>query len=299
MDATYLPDYKDPTKIRPYSSYVIKLMPKALKQEYFPNNPEVWTEGEMSVEDFKTQYMLEFVDGADQFLSSDEFNNLTSGDFKWITKGEHNEKYVAGIDFAGSSSDGGDFTHISVLRVLPDGRRQKVFGMDMRGKDYNAQRLEIVALFGGPRPRFKVDSIFCDYTGCGRPIVDILKNQDGLRQLEGIIFNAADTYTRSGMNMKNIMFAKIRNEISAGRFQYPSKDEINKMGDPDFIGFYHKMVGEWKDLEQEVRMGVNKRIEAPNGGHDDVCCADALANFAAEFGNKNRLPKPTTGRMYR
>lgn len=299
LDKVMLPDYKDPTQIRPYSSYVLRLMPKALKQWYFPNNPEVWTEGEMSVEDFKTQYMLEFVDGADQFLSTEEFNTMVDGDFDWINNGEIGENYVAGIDFAGSSSEGSDFTHISVLRVLSDGRRQKVFAMDMHGTDYNTQRLEIVKLFGGPRPRFPVSSIFCDYTGCGRPIVDILRGQDGLRQLEGIIFNASDTFTRSGMNMKNIMFAKIRNEISAGRFQYPSKDVVNRMGNPDFIGFYHKMIGEWKDLEQEVRMGINKRIEAPTGGHDDVCCSDALANFAAEFGGKNRLPKPTVGRLYR
>ncbi|MNC63841.1 hypothetical protein D3C75_1139960 [compost metagenome] len=99
--------------------------------------------------------------------------------------------------------------------------------------------------------------------------------------------------------MKNIMFAKIRNEIGAGRFQYPSKAKIADAKNQDLTPFYHKMIGEWKDLEQEVRMGINKRIEAPAGNHDDVCCSDALANFAAEFGGKNRLPKPTVGRMYR
>ena len=64
LDAIMLPD-KETGEIRPYSRYVVEqLMPKALKQEYFPNNPEVWTEGGMDIEDFKTQYMLEFVDGA-------------------------------------------------------------------------------------------------------------------------------------------------------------------------------------------------------------------------------------------
>lgn len=298
LDKTMLPD-RETGELRPYSTYVLRLMPKALKQWYFPNNPEVWTEGEMSVEDFKTQYMLEFVDGAGQFLSTDEWDTMTDGDFEWIKSGIQGETYVAGIDFAGSSAEGADFTHISVLRVLPDGRRQKVFAKDMHGVDYNNQRIEIVKLFGGPRPVFPVSAIFCDYTGCGRPIVDILRGQDGLRQLEGIIFNASDTYTRSGMNMKNIMFAKLKNEISASRFQYPKKSKIEAMQSLDLNGFYYKMIGEWKDLEMEVRIGINKRIEAPTGGHDDTCCADALANFAAEFGGKNRLPKPTLGRMRR
>lgn len=305
LDATELPDHNDRTKMRPYSTYVLRLMPKSLKQEMFPDNPEMWTEGEMSVEDFKTQYMLEFVDGAGQFITTEEWNIMTGvkreeiDDFSWQDAGIMGEKYVAGIDFAGSASEGGDFTHITVLRVLSNGVRQKIFGLDMRGLDYNAQRIEIVKLFGGPRPRFNVQSIFADYTGCGRPIIDILKHQDGLTMLEGIIFNASDTFTRSGMNMKNIMFAKIKNEINVGRFVYPSKDRINSAGDKDLIGIYHKMIGEWKDLEMETRSTVNKRIEAPTGGHDDTCCADALANFAAEFGGRGRMPRPTVGRMSR
>lgn len=299
LDAIELPDYEDASRMRQYSAYVLRLMPKALKQQYFPNNPEVWTEGEMSVEDFKTQYMLEFVDGAGQFLSTAEWDTMTSGEFEWQDGGIFGDKYVAGIDFAGSAADGADSTHITVLRVQPNGLREKVFAMEMQGESFNTQRLEIVKLFGGPRPRFPVQSIFADYTGVGRPIVDILRDQDGLRHLEGITFNAADSYTRSGMNMKNIMFAKIKHDIEVGRFKYPSKEVINKTGNKDLVSFYHKMIGEWKDLEMEVRQTVNKRIEAPNGGHDDSCCADALANFAAEFGGRSRMPKPTQGRMYR
>lgn len=299
LGATELPDYKDSTKLRPYSTYVLSLMPKPLKQQYFPNNPEVWTDGEMTVEDFKTQYMLEFVDGAGQFLSSPEWQSLTSGEFKYQDSGIYGEKYVAGIDFAGSSADGADATHISVIRVMPNGLREKIFWMEMQGESFNTQRLEIIRLFGGPRPKFPVQSIFADFTGIGRPIVDILRDQDGLRQMEGITFNAADSYTRSGMNMKNIMFAKIKHDIEVGRFKYPSKEIINNSENRDLISFYHKMIGEWKDLEVEVRQTVNKRIEAPAGAHDDVCCADALANFAAEFGGRSRMPKPTQGRMFR
>ena len=58
------------------------------------------------------------------------------------------------------------------------------------------------------------------------------------------------------------------------------------------------MIGEWRDLEQEVNLGVNKRIEAPTGSHDDVCCADVLANFAALHGASRSMPRPSMGRIY-
>ena len=99
--------------------------------------------------------------------------------------------------------------------------------------------------------------------------------------------------------MKNIMFAQFKHEVGYGRFKYPNKDIFLKTAGLEMNGFYHKMVGEWRDLESEQRLGVNKRIEAPSGGHDDVCCADALANFAALYGNRVRsnMPKASKARI--
>ena len=56
-----LPDHTDPEhkRKRKYSTYVLSLMPKRLKLEYFPLNPEIYEQdGEMSVVDFQTQYIL-------------------------------------------------------------------------------------------------------------------------------------------------------------------------------------------------------------------------------------------------
>lgn len=297
LDSTYLPDPNSGI-LRPYSTYVLSLMPKSLKQEMFPNNPEVWIEGEMSVEDFKTQYMLQFIDGAGQFLSSDEWKSLVDGEFDWLEHGQAGEKYAAGIDFAGSSADKADYTHITVLRLAPNGQKQKVFGLEMHGTSYPQQMREIVKILGGPSPRFKVESVFADFTGCGRPVVQTLIEEYGMTNLTGITFNSSDTYTHSGMNMKNIMFAQFKNEVDYDRLKYPKKELFLKSAGNDMNGFYHKMVGEWKDLEQEVKFGVNKRIEAPSGSHDDCCCADVLANFAAMHGRQQSMPKPSTGRMY-
>lgn len=302
LDAIELPDYLDKSsgQIRKYSKYVLDLMPKALKQEYFPNNPEVWSDGEMSIEDFKTQYMLQFIDGAGKFLDSNQFKSLTNGNFDWIENGIIGEVYVAGIDFAGSDADNADNTHITVLRVCPNGEKHKVFGQEFHGIRYTDQINEIAKLFGGSRPIFNVKSIFADFTGCGRPVVQILQDEYGLTNLEGITFNASDTYTKSGMNMKNIMFSMFKSELDFNRIKYPSKEKFIsselKSAGKDNTGFYHKMVGEWSDLEFEFRYGVNKRISAPSGLHDDACCADVLANFAAMYGKKNRMPKASIAR---
>ena len=297
-----LPDYLNPEsgELRPYSRFVFNLMPKILKQQYWPHNPETWTDGMMSVEDFKTQYMLEFVDGAGSFLTSDEIKMLSSGDFEWIEHGKYGERYYAGIDFAGSTSDGADFTHITVVRVAPNGERQKVWSHEMHGEGYPDQMRFIAKTFGGPSPRFNVNTIFADYTGCGAPVIQTLQQEYGLKNLQGIIFNSSDTYTKSGMNMKNIMFAEAKNSISRGQYKYPSKDMILLNQDKDLISFYHKMIEEWSDLEYEARgNSVNKRIEAQTGAHDDCACADVLALFASNHGKQGGIGiKASSGRMF-
>ena len=55
----------------------------------------------------------------------------------------------------------------TVLRVTPTGQRQKVYSMEMHGETYPEQMRVIASLFGGPNPRFNVQGIFADYTGCG------------------------------------------------------------------------------------------------------------------------------------
>lgn len=301
LDATYLPDPKT-GKERPYSTFILtQAMPKILKEQMFPNNPEVWTEGNLSVEDFKTQYMLEFIDGAGKFLTSDDVKILTSGEYSWLDHGIIGEHYVAGIDFAGSNPDG-DSTQITVLRITRDGIKQKVFAKEFNDASYPEQMYYISNLFGGYRPRFECKKIFADYTGCGAAVVQTLQEEFGLKNIEGIIFNARDKYTNSGMNLKNAMYGKWRQEFDNKKFQYPTKErfcesKVDGAG-VENLNYYHRMVGEWADLEQTTTgYSVNKKIEASSGSHDDVCDADVLANFAAVAGQRSSMPKPTRGRF--
>lgn len=301
LDATYLPDPKT-GKERPYSTFILtQAMPKILKEQMFPNNPEVWTEGNLSVEDFKTQYMLEFIDGAGKFLTSDDVKILTSGEYSWLDHGIIGEHYVAGIDFAGSNPDG-DSTQITVLRITRDGIKQKVFAKEFNDASYPEQMYYISNLFGGYRPRFECKKIFADYTGCGAAVVQTLQEEFGLKNIEGIIFNARDKYTNSGMNLKNAMYGKWRQEFDNKKFQYPTKERFCESkadgAGAENLNYYHRMVGEWADLEQTTTgYSVNKKIEASSGSHDDVCDADVLANFAAVAGQRSSMPKPTRGRF--
>jgi hypothetical protein len=124
-----------------------------------------------------------------------------------------------------------------------------------------------------------------------------------MKNLEGIVFNSRDRFTNSGMNLKNIMYAKFKTELDSGRIQYPSKERfLNSRclsAGSGNIGFFHKMIGEWADLEYVTGTTVNKKIEAPLGYHDDVCDADVLANFAALEGLSHRAPKARFGRVSR
>ena len=301
LEAIYLPDPKT-GKERPYSRFIVETaMPKILKEQMFPNNPEVWTEGNLSVEDFKTQYMLEFIDGAGKFITSDDVKILTSGEYSWLDHGIIGEHYVAGIDFAGSNPDG-DSTQITVLRITRDGIKQKVFAKEFNDASYPEQMYYISNLFGGYRPRFECKKIFADYTGCGAAVVQTLQEEFGLKNIEGIIFNARDKYTNSGMNLKNAMYGKWRQEFDNKKFQYPTKERFCESkadgAGAENLNYYHRMVGEWADLEQTTTgYSVNKKIEASSGSHDDVCDADVLANFAAVAGQRSSMPKPTRGRF--
>ena len=302
LGAIYLPD-PNTGIVRPYSKFIVEqAMPKSLKQEMFPNNPEVWTDGNLDIEDFRTQYMLEFIDGAGKYLNSKHIEKLTDGEFEWLEHGKIGENYVAGIDFAGSNPEG-DSTHITVLRITRDGVKQKVFCKEFKDTSYPEQMYCISHLFGGPHPIFETRRIFADYTGCGAAVVQTLQEEYGIQNMEGIIFNSRDRFTNSGMNMKNIMYAKWRQELENDKFKYMTKENFERSEGPgagkNNVSFYHRMISEWADLEFTVGFSVNKKIEAPAGYHDDCCDADVLANFAALSGRRGHMPKPSYARIYR
>lgn len=298
LAATNIPDHTDPTgeRIRPYSTYVLSLMPKAIKQEYWPNRPDLWTDGEMSIQDFQTQYELKFAEGNTEFMSIDQIRRLSNGDFLWQPYGSFDEIYYAGIDFG----NGEDATAISIIRYDPKTKeKQKIFAVDMKQVPYPQQIREILQIFTGPRPRFKVKKCVADYTGCGRPVIQALLEQ-GFTNLVGIIFNAKDKLTNTNSSYKLAMANYFVRDVDSDKFKYPSLENFIKSAGKNNQGYFHKMIGEHADLLVEYTNTGLKKIHAAAGGHDDTVASDWMANYASIIDQKtSKMPSGISYRMSR
>lgn len=286
---------------RKYGRYVLSLMPRDLKQEFFKEELAVaeseedqelidilTSEGEMSVEDFKTQYMLVWAEDAGAYLSESELNYMKSGTHEILERGIFGEEYYVGIDFASSENSEADSTAITVLRrnsitnIL-----EKVFFYQMNGISYPNQIEIIKRMFFYPSTMlFDPKKIFADYTGVGRPVVDMLK-QAGL-PITGIVFNATDTITKLGTNFKNSMFNLFKLELIHGRFKYPERPPVYYK---EQLALYRKSLDEWSDLQVSETNTQNKKIYHMENGHDDHVCSDVLACYAA-VSNKTVNTRP-------
>ena len=273
-------------KILKLPNNVMGLMPKVIKQEIFPKNPELWTEGEMDITDFKTQYLLQWVDSYGSLLSGLEFEKLF-GEHELQNASLEGEILVAGLDFAGSDSEHADETALSIIRVRrvstnsSEYVKEKIFGITFKG-DTSAQKMEIRNLLHPQFGRFKVKNILSDATGMGYfPTNDLI--DEGL-PIEGMMLGATNEEARlagHSINNKTIIFSYAKNEIAAARFKYAKKMEHS---DGEMYRDYYKGLDQWSNIEIKATETANKKIGHPPGGHDDICVADALAIYASKKG---------------
>lgn len=186
--------------------------------------------------------------------------------------------------------------------------KQKIFGMDMKKVPYPQQIKEILSMFCGLRPRFRLKKCVADYTGCGRPVVQLLIEQ-GFNNLIGIIFNAKDKLTNTNASYKTAMGNYFIQEIENNRFKYPSLDNFILSVGVNNQAYYHKMIGEHADLlidrnDNITGNGnagnVNMKVRAAPGQHDDTVFADWAANYAAIIDQKiTKMPSGISYRMNR
>jgi len=198
---------------------------------------------------------------------------------------------------------------ISIVRLDPKtNMKQKVFGMDMKKVPYPQQIKEILNMFCGLRPRFRLKKCVADYTGCGRPVVQLLIEQ-GFNNLIGIIFNAKDKLTNTNASYKTAMGNYFIQEIENNRFKYPSLDNFILSVGVNNQAYYHKMMGEHADLLVDRNDNitgngnagsVNMKVRAAPGQHDDTVFADWAANYAAIIDQKmTKMPSGISYRMNR
>lgn len=269
---------------RKISKYVLDMMPLSHKETYiragiFPHTPDFYYPGHQELNDFLTQYELRWLEQFGLFLDGREKAILTSGTMPHQTRQmTMDEEFYVGIDFA--TGTGADETAVAVWKrygpILI-----KVFGCTWSDMPSPDQKRELINLFSKQGPFHSPKLILGDFGGNGAAIIPELANEGFPAQT--VNFGASDKLiVGASMNMKTSMFMDFKRQLQMGWLRYPCVSSITPM---DLMMDYQKGVRQWTALEQEIiGFGINRRIQAPESDHDDVCCADVLAVRAAKIG---------------
>ena len=249
-----------------YPESVLSRMPYVKWQQYFPNNPELWRDGDMSVDDFETQYEMKWLLDSDLFLNENE-QSLLLGDF--VFSHPETEEYFFGLDLAGGAKikkgTKRDYTALSIGRKR-NGVVQFVDAYEFQG-DALEQMDNIIEIIHPMYGKYHCKFGLSDY-GYNPMMVDAL-GKAGVN-IEGVQFGARDQNT--GKNNKNAMFETFKFELQTGRVKYPSKEFIMKHK------ILRKHFEQWCVLEEKKGIGINSRIDAPESEnyHDDGVCSNIL-----------------------
>lgn len=265
------------------SKYVMGLMPLSIKQALFPSNPELWTSGLMEEQDFRTQYLLEWLETSGLFLSAKNREDMI-GTHELQLGRMGQELLVAGVDFAGV---GEDETSVSVFRVTPTKVKEKIWGMTWMGSDDTVR--EVLNALHPQYGKFRCQKVCGDVTGIGEYAIKGIQ-QAGL-YVEPINFGATEPDSQTSglaINYKNAMCLYAKIELDNGRFKYAQKKNYVV---PELNVNYHKGLNQWSNLEVESTGGMNKKIHHPSGDHDDIVMSDVLAIWASKT-ERTILAKP-------
>lgn len=254
-----------------YSKYVYGKMPLAKCKEYFPKEPKLWHDGDMTVEDFVTEFECGWQAGISQFLYESEID-LLFGDF--LPEKTSFKDYYFGLDLAGGSDVAvdtkHDYTVLTIVRI-EEGVKQIVDSFSWQG-DFVEQIDEIIKIIHPNTGIYKCIGGVIDRGQVGSAVYDVLKSL-GV-ECDTVMYQS--TYTPTGKNMKNSMFDHFKMELNGNRVKYPAPQYSNN----------HKVlkmhIAEWLSLEKIIGSGINNKIQAPSGLHDDTCCSTAMAIFAAD-----------------
>lgn len=269
-----------------YPRGIIEEMPYSLKQQYFPNHPELWFESttNMSLEDFLTQYEMKWLDDISLVLNEEDQIKLASGEFKILETGIAGESYYFGLDFAGGKMIGdkekSDFTCLSIFRKQPNQVKEKVFAREWKG-DLVDQAEDIINLIHPNNGLFRCKFGIADYGNMGAGIIDIMIKM-GIPVFP-IYFHQKEPIT--GKNYKNAMMEHFLFELRNNRVLYPNivhPNNPNRQESSSLHKLFKKHFDEWCSIEKRKGIGINCNYSAPDDLHDDGVFADIMATFAAD-----------------
>jgi hypothetical protein len=263
------------------SKYVIEQMPLVLKEKFFPDRPDLHYDGSMTEVDFKTQYMMEWADDINLELSREDQEKLASGDFQILSgaRRELKEIYFFGLDTAAGTILPGrrnlDHTALSIWRKA-GGIKEKVKAYQWQGNILE-QLKEIKEIIDPKNGIFPCMFGLVDHSNIAQGFVEHLQKEEGI-PVAGIMFGS--TEKTSHKNWKNAMFDHFKFEVQSYRCKYPKLDILDRASGKDVL--MKKAFNEWCNIERHKKLGINDQIEAPVSEHDDHCCADVLAVWAAD-----------------
>jgi hypothetical protein len=284
--------------------YPLDMMPISLKKILFPTNPvahilptqlqkerqvRLWdlSDGKMSEEDFRSQYLLEWLAALMAILQLEHCQQLFEvGDFIPPERGQ-GEEYFYGFDLGGTRNayatgvSNKDSAALSIWRRR-NGVKEKIFCDEL----YSAQPEEAVAwLTQYVHPEHGVFP--CKYGA-----IDVTGSIGALTSeklvasrlpVVPIMYNRTEETTKK--NFKNAMFDYFKIEVGGGRVRYPMK-EITDDLDPDTLKpknpLWYKAREQWEIIERKDTGGINAQISAPSGEHDDHPNADVLSVFCMD-----------------
>ncbi len=287
-------------KGRQISRHLLRMMPRVYREKHFPDRPDLTsklTGLEISIQDWQTQYELEWIDDINSFLSGDEHEELGNGSHGLMTRGHRGERYIAGLDTSHSMSHSGDtdWTVLAIWRLNRDGTMDKVASFRWRYQILE-QKEEIFDIIHPKDGLFPCEIIFADYSNVGIEVVEEFRKKR--IPIAGVAFQNSAKGWGSVKNFKNTIFNRFEIDLQSGMVHYPEMKAVHKgtiSDDPDTrtqCDNMQKDFNEWGVLQRIRRRGLNDDICSPkelsgdeedgddDSLHDDGPCADALAVFA-------------------
>ena len=257
-----------------YPTFVMDRMPKVLKARMFPNHPELHSDGDMTEMEFNTQYGIVWMDDINTFLHGDEPEQLV-GTHDVLLRGRAGEEYYFGLDTSAGTLMPGkydlDFTSLAIWRRM-DGTKEKVFTKEWQGGETLTHLEEIAGIVHPASGLFPCNFGCVDYSNIGITAVEMFKRLK--IPVAGVLFSATESTSKK--NFKNAMANQMQFELQSDRVKYPKMDAIDH--DKIMRKHYHQ----WLALERNVSIGLNDKIAAPPGIHDDGVMSDLLAIWAAD-----------------
>lgn len=247
-----------------YPTFVLDRMPISLKTKMFPDNKELHYDGDMTEMEFNTQYGMIWMDDINTFLHGDEPETLI-GNHDCLMASRAGEQYFFGLDTSSGTLMPGkydlDFTALAIWRRTYDGMKERVWSREWQGSETLSQIEEIAGIVHPQSGLFPCSFGCVDYSNIGITAVEMFKRLK--IPVAGVLFSATETSSRK--NFKNAMANQFQFELQAGRVKYPKMESIDR--DKIMRKHYHQ----WLALERIVSVGLNDKISAPPGLHDDGC----------------------------